>query len=367
MSTGIELPDSYPELLAKAKAEVRSAQLRAHLAANTELLRLRWRIGRLILERQDAEGWGAKVIDRLASDLQAEFPEQRGWTRRTLHYMRKLAERWVTEEAFVQQAAAQMPWTSVTTLLDGCDDRSTSDWYAARAVTEGWSRAVLADRIKGRLHLREGAAPSNFAATLTDPDSELAQQLTKDPYTLDFLGFTDKVAERDLEAALIDNLHHFLIELGTGFAFVGRQHRFEVDGDEFIIDLLFFNYIQNRFVVIELKVEQFSPAHTGQIGFYVTWVNENLRQPHHSPTVGILICAGRNKSVVRYSLASATSPLAVSEYTYSQLPAEALPAVPDDTALADVVEHPVVGGRQLTIAEYMAEFRRARNDSDGGA
>lgn len=356
MTEEVELPDGYAELLAQATAEVRSAQLRAHLAANTELLRLRWRIGRLILDRQAAHGWGSKVIDRLASDLQAEFPGQRGWSRATLHYMRKLAERWPTEDTFVQHPAGQMPWTSVTTLLDGCADRAISDWYAARAVTEGWSRAVLADRIKGQLHLREGSAPSNFAAVLADPDSELAQQLTKDPYTLDFLGLSGQIAERDLETSIIDNLQRFLLELGTGFAFVGRQYRFEVEGDEFVIDLLFFNYVQNRFVVIELKVEPFNPAHTGQLGFYVAWTDGNLRQSHHAPTIGILICAGRNESVVRYSLASTAAPLAVSDYTYSQLPTDALPAVPDAEALSEVVEHPVVDGRQLTIAEYLDEF-----------
>ncbi|MCB1258158.1 MAG: DUF1016 family protein [Microthrixaceae bacterium] len=244
----------------------------------------------------------------------------------------------------------------MTPLLDSSADLASTDWYVARAVSEGWSRAVLADRIKGHLHLREGSAPSNFAAVTTRFGIRTCRTASQDPYTLDFLGLSGQIAERDLETSIIDNLQRFLLELGTGFAFVGRQYRFEVEGDEFVIDLLFFNYVQNRFVVIELKVEPFNPAHTGQLGFYVAWTDENLRQSHHAPTIGILICAGRNESVVRYSLASTAAPLAVSDYTYSQLPTEALPAVPDAETLSEVVEHPVVDGRQLTIAEYLDEF-----------
>src|SRR5450759_3622605 len=207
------------------------------------------------------------------------------------------------------------------------------------AVEHGWSRNVLLNQIMRQLHARAGAAPSNFPARLPAADSELAQQLTRDPYVLDFLDLTGSVAERDLETALVDRLQAFLLELGHGFAFVERQYHFEVDGDDFHIDLLFFNYVQSRFVVVELKIGRFEPQHAGQLAFYVSWVDANLRRSdRHSPTIGILMCASRNDSVVRYSLAGATSPLAVAGYTYDSLPEAVRELVPSDEQLGTAIK-----------------------------
>ncbi|MGB7964314.1 MAG: PDDEXK nuclease domain-containing protein [Propionicimonas sp.] len=185
----------------------------------------------------------------------------------------------------------------------------------------------------------------------------LAHQLVKDPYVFDFLTLTERAAERDLEDALIANLQRFLLELGHGFAFVARQYRFTVAGDDFGIDLLFFNYVQNRFVVFELKVDKFRPSHAGQLGMYVAWVQQNLAGPSHRDTIGILVCADRNAAVVHYALASATAPMAVSTYTYDQLPVQEQQSLPSEADLSTIIEHPIVRGRQIRLAEAYAELR----------
>ena len=327
------VPDGYPELLDALKRTVAESRWRAQRVVNTELISMYWRIGRTILVRQDVEGWGRAVVDRLSDDLRQAFPGTTGLGRRNLFYMRSFAEAWPGE--VVPQPVAQLPWGHIRVLLDKVDDQVERDWYATQAAEHGWSRNVLLNQIMNRLHTRAGAAPSNFPAQLPAADSELAQQLTRDPYVLDFLDLAGPVAERDLEAALMNRLQDFLLELGHGFAFVGRQYRFEVDGQDFSIDLLFFNFAQSRFVVIELKVGQFEPAYVGQLGFYVSWVDAHLRDHgRHSPTIGILLCAGRNDNVVRYSLAGTNQPLAVADYTYDTLPANVRDAVPTETELA---------------------------------
>ena len=329
----LPLPAGYADLLEDLKRTVAAARWRAQRAVNTELIGLYWRIGHSILTRQQAEGWGAAVIDHLSADLRETFPEMRGLSRRNLFYMRSFAESW--PEAVVQQPVAQLPWGHVTVLLDKLGNQAERDWYATAAVEHGWSRNVLLNQIMNRLHTRVGAAPSNFPTRLPAADSELAQQLTRAPYVLDFLDLTGRVAERDLETALMNRLQDFLLELGHGFAFVGRQYHVAVDGDDFYIDLLFFNWAQSRFVVIELKIGQFAPEHLCQLGFYVSWVDVNLRvHERHAPTIGILLCAGRNDNVVRYSLAGTNQPLAVADYTYDTLPQAARDAVPTDTELA---------------------------------
>jgi predicted nuclease of restriction endonuclease-like (RecB) superfamily len=337
------LPAGYGPLLAKLKAAVRNAQLRAHRVVNTEMLSLYWTIGRTILDQQAAEGWGTGVINRLADDLRAEFPDMRGLGRSNIHYMRAMAEAW-PREAIVQQAVGQLPWGHVTVLLDKLDDRNERDWYAARAAEQGWSRNVLLNQIISRLHQRSGAAPSNFGTRLPAADSELAQQLTKDPYVFDFLGLAASAAERDVEQALTDRLQKTLLELGRGFAFVGRQVHFDVDGDDFYVDLLLFHVEQMRYVVIELKIGRFKPDYAGQLGFYIALVDDELRRPdRHVPTVGILLCAGRNESVVRYALGGAVSPMAVVDYTYDTLPAAERNALPTAADIAGVLDSPLGG------------------------
>lgn len=235
-----QTPSGYAQWLAELKEKIRTAQLRASLAVSRELILLYWQIGREILQRQGREGWGAKVIDRLAHDLRVAFPGMRGFSPRNLKYMRSFAEAW-PEDTFVQQAAAQMPWFHLCTLLDKVHSREERDWYLAKAVEHGWSRNVLVMQIETQAVRRSGRATTNFESALPRPQSDLARESLKDPYRFDFLGLTDEAEEREVEAALVRHITRFLLELGAGFAFVGRQVHLEVGGEDFYPDLLFYH------------------------------------------------------------------------------------------------------------------------------
>ncbi|WP_102191356.1 PDDEXK nuclease domain-containing protein [Microbacterium aurantiacum] len=325
-------PDDYAATLEDLKKHVHAARLRVQRKANNELLQLWWRLGRTILDQQAEQGWGTRVLDRLASDLRAEFPSMKGFSRRNLTYMQTFARAWPDADSIGQQAVAQLPWGHVTLILDKLTDQTLRDWYAAKAAHHGWTRAVLTHHLATRLHEREAAAPTNFAGALERVDSELAQELTKDPYTLEFLAIDGDASERELEQRMVDRILDTMRELGPGFAFVGRQVHLEVGTTDFYIDLLFFHIEQLRYVVIELKTTTFTPADAGQLGFYVTVVDDLLRNPDkHQPTVGILLVAGKDDTVVRYALASTTPPIAVSRY---ELGEEAQKALPDEETIA---------------------------------
>ncbi|MCL2092079.1 MAG: PDDEXK nuclease domain-containing protein [Micrococcales bacterium] len=335
------LPPGYAEWLADLKARVRTTQFRAARAANTEVLRLYWSIGHDILVRQRDQGWGAKVVQRLAQDLATEFPGQSGWSKRNLQWMRKAAEAWPTLAEFVHHVGAQLPWRHITVLMDRLDSREARDWYAARAVAEGWSRNVLEHFIKVDLRGHLGAAPTNFPAALDPADSELAQQIVKDPYVFEHLAVVERAAERNVEQALMDHLQDTLMELGRGMAFVGRQVRLEVtdskgDTDEFVVDLLLFHIPQARYIVVELKTGKFQPAHLGQLGTYVAIVDHQMRDPdRHAPTIGILLCTGKNEATVRFSLASTNAPVGVADY--EGLPADVQAALPSADELREII------------------------------
>lgn len=339
MSPRTPTPDDYPKVLAQLKERVRTARLTAVRTVNTQLLTLYWDIGKTILERQEQHGWGAKVIDRLSKDLRAEFPDMTGFSPRNLRYMRTFAVAWPDEIG--QQPAAQLPWGHVMVLLDKAQDQAARDWYATAAAREGWSRDVLLNHIMNQTHLRVGAATTNFTSTLPAPESDLARQLAKDPYVFDFLAQTRPAHERDLEQALMDRLQHTLLELGRGFAFVGRQVHFEVDGDDFYLDLLFFHVEQLRYVVIELKIGKFTPRDAGQLGFYVALVDDRLRHAEtYASTVGILLCASKNDGVVEYALRGTNQPVAVARYTYDALPAELRTLLPSPEEVLDAIDDP---------------------------
>ncbi|WP_278236923.1 PDDEXK nuclease domain-containing protein [Isoptericola sp. AK164] len=279
----------------------------------------------------------------MAGDLQREFPDQRGWSRSNLLYMRRAAETWPTEEEFVQQPVGRLPWGHVTVLLDRLKTREERDWYAERAVEDGWSRALLEHQIKADLRGAIGAAPTNFTDALEAPDSELAQQLVRDPYVFEHLAMVERVAERDVEQALMDRLQDTMLELGRGMAFVGRQVRLSVPDDasdrvdEFYVDLLFFHVEQLRYVVVELKIGPFEPAHVGQLGTYIAIVDDQIRRPEiHAPTIGILLCTGKSGPTVRYALASTSAPVAVADY--QGLPADARGVLPSAAELEAVIE-----------------------------
>ncbi|KWK81077.1 hypothetical protein WM16_03800 [Burkholderia ubonensis] len=305
--------DDYRSWLTDLKQRVEHARQRAAASANRELVTLYWQIGRDILERQQRRGWGAKVIDQLARDLKDAFPDMRGFSPRNLKYMRALAQAWPAPE-FVQQAVAQLPWSHVVTLLDKLKDPATRDWYAGKSLEHGWSRNVLAMQIDTQAHTRSGSAVTNFDARLPPPQSDLAREALKDPYVFDFLGLTEDAQERDIEQALTRHITRFLLELGAGFAFVGRQYRLEVGGDEFFVDLLFYHLKLRCYVVVELKATPFRPDYAGQLNFYLSAVDAQLRAPEDQPTIGLLLCREKNRLVAEYALRGMANPMGVAEY-----------------------------------------------------
>lgn len=321
-------PEGYADWLAELKERIHTAQQRATLAVNRELVLLYWRIGRDILARQAEQGWGAKVIERLSHDLRTAFPEMKGFSPRNLKYMRAFAEAW-PEREFVQQAVAQLPWGHNLVLLDRLNAPGERRWYAAKALEHNWSRNVLNIQIETRLLERSGTAVTNFEASLPAPQSDLARESLKDPYRFDFLGLTDEAQEREIETALVRHVTEFLLELGAGFAFVGRQVLLDVGGDEFFIDLLFYHLKLRCYVVIELKGGKFKPEHLGQLGFYLTAVDRQVKHEHDNPTIGLLLCKSKNKVVAEYALADNSQPMGIAEYKLLEsLPAELQTGLP---------------------------------------
>ena len=304
------LPKDYAAALAAIKSRIQRERLRVVLAANAAMVLLYWDIGQMILARQESAGWGAKVIDRLAADLREAFPEMKGFSPRNLKYMRAFAAAW-PEREFVQQAAAQIPWFHNCLLLDRVPDRPGREWYIKATIEQGWSRNLLAMQIQASARERQGKALTNFKATLPPADSDLAAQVFKDPYLFDFLGTADPRREREVEQALVDHIQRFLLELGTGFAFVGRQVPLEVGDQDFLVDLLFYHLKLRCYVVVELKAVPFEPAFVGQLNVYLSAADDLLRHPDDKPTIGLLLCREKNKLVVEYALRDLRKPIGV--------------------------------------------------------
>lgn len=322
------LPDTYPVFLQELKQRIRESQLRAAVAVNRELVLLYWRIGRDILVRQQRENWGAKVIDRLAADLKKSFPEMKGFSPRNLKYMRAFAEAW-PDEQFVQQLVAQIPWGHNVRILDCVKGPPDREWYVRATLQHGWSRDVLVHQIESGLHKRAGTAITNFERTLPSPQSDLAQQITRDPYTFDFLMLAEDAHERELEQGLLAHLRDFLLELGVGFAFVASQYRLDVGGSDFFIDLLFYHLKLRCFVVIDLKAKAFEPEFVGKMNFYLAAVDDLLRHSDDQPSIGLIICKTKDQIVAEYALRNTTTPIGISEYKLSEsLPADLKGSLP---------------------------------------
>jgi predicted nuclease of restriction endonuclease-like (RecB) superfamily len=338
----VPLPSDYGPWLAELKAQIHAAQQQAARNVNRELVLLYWQIGRGILERQGREGWGSKVIERLAQDLRNAFPTMKGFSRANLLYMRAFAEAWPDQE-IVQQAVGQLPWGHNLVLLSKLKTHDLRVAYAQRAIDQGWSRAVLVHHIERRSLHREGQAVSNFALRLPVPNSDLAQEALKDPYLFDFLGIGDEAHERAIEDALVQHITRFLLELGSGFAYVGRQVPLEVGGEDFFIDLLFYHLKLRCYVVIELKATAFKPEHAGKLSFYLSAVDAELKSEHDAPTIGMVLCKSKNKVVAEYALRNINQPIGVAEYQLTEsLPAELQTSLPSieaiEQALAAEVE-----------------------------
>jgi predicted nuclease of restriction endonuclease-like (RecB) superfamily len=339
-------PADYTALLSDLKARVEAARIRATLAVNRELVGLYWDIGRTIAERQAGEGWGRSVIGRLASDLQAAFPDTRGFSTRNLWRMRAFYLAWSAHAQILPQPLAELPWGHNAVLLERLDSVDLRLWYAEHARQAGWSRNVLEMQIETELHRRQGKATTNFAERLPAARSDLAQQLLKDPYLFGFLGLEEEAQEREVERALMRHLRRFLLELGVGFAFVGNQYRLEVGGREFFIDMLFYHLGLSCFVVLELKGGAFEPEYAGKLNFYLSAVDEQVRRPERDgPSIGLLLCRTKNEIVAEYALRDISKPMGVSAYQLTE-------SLPD-----------ALRGKLPTVEELEAELA---SDVDGG-
>jgi predicted nuclease of restriction endonuclease-like (RecB) superfamily len=305
-----ELPRGYAKTLGEIKQRIQRERLRVVLAANSAMVMLYWDIGRTILDHQERAGWGARVIDRLSADLREANPEMQGLSPRNLKYMRAFAAAW-PDRRIVQRVVAQLPWRQNIALLERLDDEQPRLWYAQQALRHGWSQPILCLQIDGRAHERHGKALTNFKATLPPGDSDMAAQVFKDPYLFDFLGTADPRREREVEQALVDHIQRFLLELGSGFAFVGRQVPLEVGDQDFQIDLLFYHLKLRCYVVVELKAVPFNPAFVGQLNLYLSAADDLLRHPDDQPTIGLLLCRAKNKVVVEYALRHLKRPIGV--------------------------------------------------------
>lgn len=329
----------YQAWLQAIKSRVTAARQRAALAVNAELIMLYWSIGCEILQRQDAQGWGSKIIERLGQDLRSAFPEMKGFSARNLKYMRTFAELF-PDEQFVQQIAAQIPWWHNVLIMTRIKDPAAQRFYMQKAIDEGWTRTTLEVQIKHQLYERQGMAVSNFQARLPVSQAIIAQQSLKDPYFFDFLGLGEDAAEREIETALIQHISQFLLELGSGFAYVGRQFRLEVAGDEFFIDLLFYHTRLKCYVVIELKATAFKPDHAGQLNFYLAAVDAQIKAEDDKPTIGLLLCRTKNQLVAEYALSGMDKPMGIAEYELvRELPKSLATTLPSVETLENELAH----------------------------
>jgi len=365
---GSDLPENYPALLKELKARIRQAQIKAALSVNRELIKLYWETGRSIVLRQSVAGWGSAVIERLASDLQKVFPDLKGFSPRNIWRMRSFYLAYSRDSAILTQPAselhrgsspgfaggkttelklvrqevdgqnlpqfaAEIPWFHNVILIEKLKDPIQRWWYGRQTIEQGWSRAVLVHQIESGLYQRQGKAITNFRRTLPPLQSDLAEQVLKDPYNFDFLTIDARAREKELERNLMNHLQRFLVELGVGFAFAGKQVPMEIGGEVFYLDLLFYHLRLRCFVVIELKARPFKPEFAGKMNFYLSAVDDLLRHPDDQPSIGIIICQSKNKIIAEYALRDLSKPIGVSEYKLTRsLPREfksSLPRIED--------------------------------------
>ena len=317
------ISSEYKILLKAIKERILSSQVKAALAVNRELINLYWEIGSRIHLKQKNEGWGAKTIENLSKDLKTSFPDMQGLSSRNLKYMVHFAKEY-PDFAIGQQLVAQIPWGHNILLLQKLTTMEERLWYANKTIENGWSRNVLLHWLDSGLYKREGRAITNFQATLPSPQSDLAHQTLKDPYCFDFLTLKKKFDEKELESGLLEHTQKFLIELGAGFAFVGRQYPLRVSDKEFLLDLLFYHLNLRCFVVVELKAKEFVPKDAGQMNFYLSVVDDLLRKPGDNPSIGLLLCKTKDRIIAEYALRDINKPIGISQYETALL--ESLPA-----------------------------------------
>ncbi len=327
----LRLDNHYANFFNEVKERLKNAQLRAALAASRPLIHFYWQLGHDLIEKQKAFKWGENFLEQFSHDMRQAFPETQGFSVTNLKRMRIFAKEYPEFEKS-PQPVDQLPWGHIGVLLHKTNTPSIRNWYAEQTIKNGWSRLVLEMQIKSDLYERQGKKAkkiSNYHAHLPAAQSDLANEILKDPYNFDFLTIQGKALERDIEAALVTHIRNFLLELGQGFAFVGSQVPLTFDDQEFFIDLLFYHLNLRSFIVVELKATAFKPEHTGQLGFYLSAVDDLLRKPGDNQTIGILLCKSKNKIIAEYALRGIKAPIGVSEYTLSKaLPKELKTSLP---------------------------------------
>ena len=325
----------YSNLLNNIKTRIRQAQVKAVMSVNAEMILMYFDIGKIILEKQQKEGWGKSIIPKLAKDIRNELPEVKGFSERNIGYMIRFAREYIPYQILQQRAAKKgssailqqpvaklpsldlilcIPWGHHALLMEKIKDHSIRFWYMEQTIQNGWSRDVLGLMIKSGTHKRQGKTVANFNLTLPDPQSDLARQSLKDPYIFDFLTLTEPFNERELETELIKHLENFLLELGSGFSFVGRQYCLSISNKDFYIDLLFYHLKLRCFVVIELKKGDFKPEYAGKMNFYCSAVDDHLKHPTDQPTIGLILCQTKDRILAEYALRDVHKPIGVSEY-----------------------------------------------------
>lgn len=333
MTNNFLITPDYRSFINQIKQSITQARTKAVRSVNIELIGLYYSIGKQIVLKQKESNWGEDLIGQIEIDLKTSFPDLSGFSRRNLNYMRSLYN-FIGEDIKVQQLVAQIPWGHVIVIMAKIKEKEVALFYIQKTIENSWSRVILDHQISLNLYQRQGKIVSNFDLTIDNLDVEMIKESFKESYILDFLGLSLDAKECDLEQALIQNITHFILELGKGFAFVGKQHKLTVGGQEFFIDMLFYNFILKRFVIIELKTTEFKPEYAGQIGFYMTAIDRDVKKDEDGSTIGLIICKTKNNTVVEYALANSGWPTGVAEYRLlSELPEEIRRCMPTENEL----------------------------------
>jgi predicted nuclease of restriction endonuclease-like (RecB) superfamily len=334
----IIITKEYQDFISSIKKSVLQARNIAVRKVNSELINLYYLIGKEIFLKQKETGWGDNLIGQIEKDLKEAFPDMSGFSRTNLFYMKKFFGFFGKTEK-VPQLVGQIPWGHIRLILDKIKDKSEAIFYIQKTIENSWSRVILEHQIELNLYARQGKLQSNFDTKIEKKDLNDVKEAFKENYILDFLQLEDEAKEKDLEKSLIKHISHFILEFGKGFAFIGQQHKLTVDDQEFFIDLLFYNYILKRFVVVELKTTEFKPEYIGQIGFYITVVDRDIKTKSDKGTIGLIICKSKNKTVVEYALANSNHPTGVAEYKLSELPADIVACFPSEEEIIFITDH----------------------------
>ena len=328
----------YKELLKSIKEQIKTARNKAIRKVNSGLIKLYYTIGQQIVEKQEKANWGDDLIGQIEKDIKRELPDITGFSRTNLFYMKKLYLFFTGFEK-LPQAVGQIPWGHIRLILDKIKDQNEALFYIEKTIENSWSRIILDHQMSLKLYKRQGKALTNFDKTINCESIELLKDSFKESYILDFLQLSEQAKEKELEKSLVQNITRFLMEMGKGFAFVGKQYKLTVGDKEFFIDLLFYNYILKRFVIVELKTTEFKPEHIGQIGFYITAIDRDIKTDSDKPTIGLIICKTKNDTIVEYALSNSNQPTGVAEYKLrSELPEDIANYLPNAEDMQKVLE-----------------------------